>query len=174
MKKLSFIRFIIIALVLAGGLSLWTTDSPAVQQSLNADYEILQQIPIVLTEEQKLDFGQIVPPETGTQSFTVSPAGVGSPLQGAQAVGQGFIIAGSEQNGIINVTGDVSAGFAVGNAAVANSCTDPANVSLTSVSTQVVGAVFPLVINVGGTLNVKAGTLPQVGICEYTITVNYI
>lgn len=173
MKKLSFIRFIIIALVLAGGLSLWTTDSPAVQKPLEADYEILDQIPIVLTEEQKLDFGQIVPPETGgVQSFTVSTAGVGSPLQGAQAVGQGFIVGGA-QNGIINVTGDALAGFVVGDDAVANSCSDPANVSLTSVSTQVVGAVFPLVINVGGTLNVKAGTLPQVGICEYTITVNY-
>jgi len=173
MKNISFARFTIIALVLSSGVSLWTTDSPAIQQPLQADYEITDQVPIIMTEQQKLDFGQIVPPETGVQSFTVSPAGVGSPKQGAQGPNQGFIV-GGEQNGIINVTGDALKGFVVGDDAVANSCSDPANISLTSVSTNVVGATFPLVINVGGTLNVKAGTPPQVGICEYTISVNYV
>lgn len=172
MKNISFVKFII-ALVLAGGVSLWTTDSPAIQQPLQADYEILEQIPIVMTEQQKLDFGQIIPPETGVQSFSVSSAGVGSPKQGAQGPNQGFIV-GGEQKGIINVTGDALNGFGVGDAIVPNSCSDPTKVSLTSVSTDVVGATFPLVINVGGTLNVKAGTLPQVGTCEYTIEVNYI
>lgn len=172
MKNLSFMKFIIIALVLAGGLGLWTTDSPAIQKPLEADYEITDQIPIIMEQEQGLDFGQIIPPETGVQSFTVSSAGVGSPKQGAQGPTQGFIV-GGEQNGIINVTGDAANGFVVGDDAVPSSCTDSANVSLTSVSTQVVGAVFPLVINVGGTLNVKAGTPPHVGICEYTIEVNY-
>jgi hypothetical protein len=172
MKNISFVRFFITALVLVGAVSLSTTDSPAIQEPFTADYEILDQIPIIMTEQQGLDFGQIIPPETGVQSFTVTAAGVGSPKQGAQGPDQGFIV-GGEQEGIITVTGDPAEGFSVGDLAVPNSCSDPTNVSLTSVSKAVVGAVFPLTISVGGTLNVKAGTLPQTGTCDYTIEVNY-
>ncbi|GJL77822.1 MAG: hypothetical protein NPINA01_08110 [Nitrospinaceae bacterium] len=169
MKNVSFSK-VIQMVFMTCVIAVAATKSEAVQKPLLSDIEILDQIPIQLNENQQLDFGKIVPPDTGIQIFIVTPAGVGSPkIPGAN----GAFILSDEQQGLIDATGEVGATFTANGSVGPTPCT-LAGTTLTAVAPELTTGTFPDQIKVGGTLTVDGDIVTAgTGLCEYTLDVNY-
>lgn len=171
MKNVSFAKLIIPA-VMAGLLAFGTTKSVAINEPFDASIEVLDQLPVLFTENQGLNFGKIVPPTSGSQVFTVDAnSGLGSPKI-PPGPNDGFIVSG-EKRAEISIAGGPDVDFlAVTVLPVIGSCTLPGtNLFFLESKFASPASKLPINLNIGGSLNVLSGVSPGPGTCSYTIDV---
>jgi hypothetical protein len=143
------------------GLGISAASAAPVTLPTAADVDILEQI--VITELASLNFGTIDKPSTGSQTFTVAPAG--GITDGA---GDGSSLAG-DAPGSYGVAGtDGAYTFSV---STTSTCSG-AGLSL-ALMTHNSGSTLDETVGVGGELTVTSGAASGPSTCAYTVAANY-
>ena len=158
------------ALWLASVLAAGTCSAQTLGGSFDTTFETLE--PLALSQIQALDFGRIIPPSSGAQTFTVKPDG--TTVNGTPGDGN-FILDGTPSKGIVFVQGTDDELFSISGAPLppGDTCTGPSTlVKMTAVSLDPPGGALDRNVNVGGTLSVTAGAAGTFT-CMYQLTADY-
>jgi len=165
MKKMTLPKVAFAALAVAGMMTFTAAKSDAVQETFQAAVEILA--PLTITENTQLDFGQIVKPTSGENTFALDPdtgaitpggGGDGTHVTGAGTPGDLLISAGASGLGVdvVNVT------------TFPGACTIT-DVSLEAVTLSAPSGITNFNVGVGGTVKVLSTAVVAAGTCAYTI-----
>ena len=186
MKTGKLFKPIILSSFVACWLGFGATSAPAapdVTVGQEATATIVAEIAIAFDSEFiNLDFGAIIKPTDGAQTFPVGTDGLRDAIGGT---GTGASTGGGQQAGQVTVSGTVDASFQLSTSSLPVNCSD-ANVRLISVNAETSaggsGATLPSTFAIGGgvqemfiggVLNVTSTAIDGEKTCSYDLTAAY-